>query len=172
MNPQEFSLEDLVQIVINDLAGLAQTNNVRVFYHKEENLPKVYADQQKIGFVVQNLVDNAIKYTKGRGNVEVAIDRAGRDAIRVSVKDQGIGIPKAQQLQVFKKFFRRYNVLKYQTEGSGLGLFIAKAILESVRGQIGFDSFEGKGSTFWFTLPVSSVSKPSVGIGREHPVAS
>ncbi|MDP3963436.1 MAG: HAMP domain-containing sensor histidine kinase [bacterium] len=172
LNPQEFSLEDLVQIVINDLAGLAQTNNVRVFYQKEENLPKVYADQQKIGFVVQNLLDNAIKYTKGRGNVEVRVERADRNTVRVLVKDQGIGIPKAQQLQVFKKFFRSDNVLKYQTEGSGLGLFIARAILESVGGQIGFDSMEGKGSTFWFTLPFATISKPSVGIGREHPVNS
>lgn len=170
LNPQEFTLEELVQTIINDLTGFADSNNVKIFYHKENNLPKVYADPQKIGFVVQNLVDNAIKYTKGRGNMEIRVERANHDRIRVTVKDEGIGIPKKQQGQIFKKFFRSDNVLKYQTEGSGLGLFIAKAIVEAVGGEIGFLSNEGRGSAFWFSIPVMKKPVPRVGIGNTHPV--
>src|SRR3989338_5578912 len=165
LNPREFALEDLVQDVIDDLKGFANTNNVKIFYHKEEGLPKVYADPEKIRFVVQNLTDNAIKYTKASGTVEIKVERDGKGKIRVRVQDQGIGIPKTQQAQVFQKFFRSDNVLKYQTEGSGLGLFIAKAIIEAVGGEIGFTSTEGGGSKFWFNLPASiQKSKPKVGI--------
>jgi len=165
LNPREFALEDLVQDVINDLKGFANTNNVKIFYHKEEGLPKVYADPEKIRFVVQNLTDNAIKYTKASGTVEIKVERDGKGKIRVRVQDQGIGIPKTQQAQVFQKFFRSDNVLKYQTEGSGLGLFIAKAIIEAVGGGVGFTSTEGSGSVFWFDLPVvTSQAKLKVGI--------
>ncbi|MDO8557989.1 MAG: HAMP domain-containing sensor histidine kinase [bacterium] len=170
LNPQEFALEDLVQTVINELSGFANSNNVKIFYHKETGLPKVYADPQKIGFVSQNLIDNAIKYTKGRGNVEVRIERMGRDKLRVTVQDEGIGIPKSQQAKVFQKFFRSDNVLKYQTEGSGLGLFIAKAIVEAVNGEVGFSSTEGKGSMFWFSIPVVKSPARQVGIGKEQSV--
>lgn len=170
LNPQDFALEDLVQTVINDLTGLANTNNVKIFYHKEAGMPKIYADPQKIGFVVQNLIDNAVKYTKGRGNVEVTIKRSGRDKLLVEVKDEGIGIPVDQRNNIFKKFFRSDNVLKYQTEGSGLGLFIAKAILEAIGGAIGFTSTEGKGSIFWFTVPIPKVPERAVGIGKEHTI--
>lgn len=176
LNLQEFSLEDLAQTVVNDLSGLASLSNIKIFLQKEAGLPKVYADPQKIGIVLQNLADNAIKYTKGHGNVEIRIERSGSDKARVTVRDEGIGIPKLQQAQVFKKFFRSDNVLKYQTEGSGLGLFIAKAVVEAVGGEMGFVSEEGKGSVFWFTVPVAkNLAKdiaPKVGIGSKHPLSS
>lgn len=74
----------------------------------------------------------------------------------LSVKDGGVGIPKEDQKHIFQKFFRSGNVLKYQTQGSGLGLYIAKSIVERSGGKIGFKSEENKGSTFWFTIPIKS----------------
>ncbi len=171
LNPQPFSLEDLAQSVINELKSLADASNVKIFFHKEEGLPKVYADPQKIGFVVQNLLDNAIKYTKSRGTVEVTLERAGNNLV-FAVKDEGVGIPKDQQPQVFKKFFRSDNVLKHQTEGSGLGLFIAKALVEVSDGEIDFSSVEGRGSRFWVSLPFMRAPAAKVGIGASHPVTT
>ena len=70
------------------------------------------------------------------------------------IKDNGVGIPKGDQKYIFQKFFRSENILRYQTQGSGLGLYISKAIVERSGGKIGFKSEENKGSTFWFTLPI------------------
>ena len=105
-----------------------------------------------------NLLENAIRYTKPRGNITVTMEPQG-DKLRVAVADNGVGVPEDQQERVFTKFFRGKNVLSMETEGSGLGLFIAKNIVETHRGAIRISSQENKGTTVTITLPLSSVEK-------------
>lgn len=112
-----------------------------------------YLTPEKIRMVLANLIDNSIKYSRGRGSVDVIIKKEG-DYILTSVKDEGVGIPKAQQKNIFQKFFRSDNVMKHETVGSGLGLFIVKAIIDSNQGSIWFSSEENKGTTFYFKIPV------------------
>ena len=76
--------------------------------------------------------------------------------LRLEIKDTGVGIPREDQKYIFEKFFRSGNVLRHETQGSGLGLYIAKSIIKRSKGEIGFESKEHKGSTFWFTLPYAS----------------
>jgi signal transduction histidine kinase len=103
--------------------------------------------------VIQNYLDNAMKYTK-KGKVTLAIEHID-GKIKVSVSDTGVGIPEDQQKRLFGKFFRAANVQIMDTEGSGLGLFITKNIVEAHGGTVGFTSKEGEGSTFYFTLPAN-----------------
>jgi signal transduction histidine kinase len=151
----EFSLEDLVRELIKEFTPFALASNVEIKFQPKENLPKVFADQSQIRLVIENLLDNAIRYIKGAGVVEIKIENQDKN-FYFEIKDTGVGIPKEEQKYIFQKFFRSENVLKYQTQGSGLGLYIAKAIVEKSGGKIGFKSQEGIGSTFWFTLPIKT----------------
>lgn len=116
-------------------------------------LPPIKIDAEKIQLSFQNIFDNAVRYNRAKGKITVGLKRS-KDEIEVSVQDTGMGVPKDQQKRVFSKFFRGENVMKKDTEGTGLGLFIAKNIIVSHGGRIWFESEEGKGSTFYFTLPL------------------
>lgn len=155
--PNLFSITDLIKGVVKELNILAQVHGVNIVFKNQKKLPLVYADSDRIRMVLQNLIDNAIKYSKKKsGLVEIGADisQKKKKMVRVSVKDNGVGIPPFMHKQVFGKFFRGENLIKQKVEGTGLGLFIAKGIIVISKGEIGFESQEGKGSTFWFTLPI------------------
>ncbi len=149
----EFSLQDLAKEIISEFEPQALVANVTVKLEVSENLPKILADRSRIKVVAENFLDNAIRYVKDRGEVVIKIVKKNSSLV-FSVKDNGVGIPKEDQKHIFQKFFRSKNILKYQTQGSGLGLYIAKSIIQISKGKIGFTSEEDKGSTFYFTIPI------------------
>lgn len=152
-------LREIVERVIDELGPEIKARGATFRYQKpERELPKASIDEQKMHLVVQNLIDNAVKYTPRGGKVTVTLKLEG-DKIVCAVTDTGAGIPERQQDRIFSKFFRADNVIRMQTEGSGLGLFIAKNIVERHGGTIGFESKEGVGSTFSFALPVEGRGK-------------
>ena len=152
LKKREFALEDLVKDLISEFQPFARASNVEIKLKIAKNLPKTFGDPSRIRLVVENLLDNAIRYTKDRGIVEINISKK-QNAVLFQIKDNGVGIPEEDKKYIFQKFFRSGNILKQQTQGSGLGLYISKAIIERSGGKIGFSSQEGIGSTFWFTLP-------------------
>jgi signal transduction histidine kinase len=153
LKTQEVSLVDLTKKLILKFKDYAEAANVKIEFEAERNLPKVSADPLWLEQVVENLVDNAIRYIKDEGEVKIKIYKDSKK-IYFEIQDTGVGIPKEEQKYIFQKFFRAQNVLKYQTEGSGLGLHITKRILELMGGKIWFKSKEGKGTTFYFSLPI------------------
>ncbi len=153
LKKKEFSLEDLTKELTKELKLFAEASNVEVVFAPQAGLPNVFADPSQLRLVIENLLDNAIRYVKDKGRVEIKLAKKNKN-ICLEIKDDGVGIPEEDQKYIFQKFFRSKNVLRYQTEGSGLGLYIAKSIIEESGGKIGFKSEENKGSTFWFTLPI------------------
>lgn len=115
-------------------------------------VPKMQIDKAKIKRVIQNILSNAIKYTPRGGGVQVILKNTAKE-VAVSITDSGVGIPADQQSRVFERFFRGTNVTKIQPDGTGLGLFIAKSLVEAHHGKIWFESTEGEGTVFHFSLP-------------------
>lgn len=144
---------DLAAKIVDSLQFKAKSKGVSLVFEKPAGaLPEITIDPQKIKMALGNLVDNAVKYTLAGGRVSVAIEDK-EPYLEISVKDAGIGIPKHQLNRLFTKFFRGENAVHLQTEGTGLGLFIVKNIIERHGGEIKVESEEGKGSLFRFTLP-------------------
>ena len=112
----------------------------------------VYVDQSQFHEVIYNLLSNAIRYSNQGSNVKISMKKASR-AVQIKVEDQGIGISKEDQNQVFKKFFRGTNAIKAEPGGSGLGLFVVKSYVESWGGNIKISSKLNEGTTFTVTIP-------------------
>ena len=118
----------------------------------------IYTDSLLFKEVLSNLVSNGIKYTPEQGSVEVCIKNRRYD-VQFSVTDTGMGIPKYSQEQIFSKFFRAHNVVKQETSGTGLGLYLVKGLIDALDGKIWFESHEGKGTTFYVTVPKAAKGK-------------
>jgi signal transduction histidine kinase len=149
-------LEDLVAEIVKELLPLAKDKHVVLSYkHPSSPLPEVKINRQRVKQVLLNLINNAVQYSSvgGKGKVEVKIELE-KEFLRFVVKDNGVGIPQNEQDKLYEKFFRGSNVTKLDPGGgSGLGLYIAKAVVEQGGGKISFTSKENEGTTFYATFP-------------------
>ena len=153
--PTLASIESVIQFVVDLYKEEMGKRKLTLEFKKpKEKLPKVILDVEKMRLGIQNFLDNAIRYTRPGGKVTILINRGKRE-IEVAIRDTGVGIPEAQKARVFTKFFRGANAIRMETEGTGLGLFITKNIIETHGGRTWFESEENKGATFYFTLPFS-----------------
>ena len=142
----------LAEDVVKQLKHLADNRGVIVsLYHPSEpviiNTDSIIAKE-----ILTNIVGNAIKYTSPNGKVIVTVRNRPNDVL-FKVQDTGIGIPKQVQEKIFSKFFRASNVVRQETSGTGLGLYVVKGLVQTLRGKVWFKSEENVGSTFYVTLP-------------------
>lgn len=150
---EKASLVELIKSLISRIESFVKASNIEIELIIEENLPEFFFDYQKIEQAVNNILDNAIRYIKGNGKIEVILKKEA-NKLCLEIKDNGVGIPKEDQKYIFQKFFRASNASKIQAQGSGLGLYIAKSIIEKSGGKIYFVSRENEGSVFTINLPI------------------
>lgn len=153
IEPTPTNVHQLVKSVANELAPMVRDKKLTLTVGElPSEIPLIPLDQTALHETVLNYLTNAIRYTSVNGTIDVAFMPA-KDVVTVSVKDNGIGIPKHQQAHIFEKFFRADNAMTTVTEGTGLGLNLVKSLVELWDGRVWFESEEGKGTTFYFTVP-------------------
>jgi len=152
----EVSMDDIILSSVNSIMPLAQQKDQRLSTTIEPRLPAVRVDRDRVVQVVTNILSNAVKFTPDSGSIRVAVtlDTGLIPQIRVAVSDTGVGIPKEDLGLIFEKFQRSGDQLTSSIEGTGLGLTIARQIIEVHGGKIWAESDHQSGSTFVFTLPV------------------
>ncbi len=159
--PEPTDLPQFIQAIIDEVKPMADLKKCQIIFQKpKKKLPKIPLDPNLMRQVVHNLVVNAIKYS-GEKNPKIVVSLKDYDKnnILISVKDNGMGIPKEMQKRIFQKFFRADNAVKAVTEGTGLGLYVSKMITESSGGKIWFESQENKGSEFFVILPKKGMKR-------------
>lgn len=149
-------ISEAVLTVLSSLEPAAKKRNIHLsFYRPDPPFIRFVFDIKRIETALQILVDNAIKYNADNGEVRIKINKTADNLYaEIRIEDTGIGIPNRELGKLFTKFFRADNAIKNQTEGTGLGLYIAKNIIDNHGGKITVSSVEGRGSTFIFTLPL------------------
>jgi len=164
-----FEKIDIMTVIKETLGSLlpnAESRGVRlILYPPTEPLPLLLIDRQKIFIALQNIVDNGIKYNVKNGEVRVKVQKLNdRPYVEIDIEDTGIGMPASEAAKVFTKFFRGEAATKIETEGSGLGLYIAKNIIMRHGGDIWVKSVEKRGTTFSLILPTEESLIPPVEI--------
>lgn len=157
IDPAPTDLVAMAQEVVKEQTPLITKKKLKVVESYGKDVPKINVDPKLTRIIMQNLLSNAIKYTE-KGQVEISLEKEKED-ILIKVADTGLGIPKSQQDKMFQKLFRADNVRKTDTEGTGLGLYIIKSILDHTGGTIRFESVENKGTTFYATIPLKGMEK-------------
>ena len=152
LRSEDFDLNELLGVQMTLYSAQSEVHELS-FEPAPEPL-MVYGDPDRLAQVIGNLLSNAIKYSPDGGKVEVTAAEIRGDAW-VWVRDTGLGIPREQQQQLFTKFFRGEAARARGIRGTGLGLVLSRQILQAHDGEIGFESEEGRGSTFWIRLPVA-----------------
>jgi signal transduction histidine kinase len=152
----EYATTDLSTVVteaVEDHRGMAQEHGVAI--HVAAPIAPVVTDPVRVRQILANLLSNAIKYTPPGGRIEIRIRRDG-PALHWSIRDSGIGISQESQARLFEKFFRADNAHTIDTEGTGLGLYLVRLIVERLGGTITCESEVGRGTLFHFTLPITA----------------
>jgi two-component system phosphate regulon sensor histidine kinase PhoR len=149
VSPEPLELYDVLGAVLSELSLMAEAKAINL------TLERSKPDRLSItcdALILREIVTNAIKYTPKGGRVTLKLS-SRRAAVQIMVSDSGWGIPLYSQDQIFSKFFRAHNIVKRETTGTGLGLYMVKGLLDAIGGQIRFDSKEGEGTTFYIILP-------------------
>ncbi len=168
IEPEAVSVAEIAESVLKELGPLISQKNITVTKEFEPNLPSFLADAKLLRMVIQNLLSNAVKYSSDKGSVATEVrvvkkngifgnKKVGVDSLGISVRDKGMGVPLRQQDKIFSKLFRADNAMETETEGTGLGLYIVKSIIDQSGGEIWFVSKQDEGTEFYVVFPLSGM---------------
>lgn len=149
---KDTNVEELTESILLELGPQIAEKKIKIEKNYHSSLTNIQSDPKLLRIVIQNLISNAVKYTPDDGSITITLEESGREK-KIIVSDTGFGIPKDAQERIFTKLFRADNVRKLsESQGTGLGLYLVKSIVETLGGTIRFVSEENKGSTFTITL--------------------
>lgn len=151
---EEITLSDLCDDIIAEQAENAAGKRVKITREFDPAVVKISTDQGLLRMIITNLYTNAVKYTRIGGEVIVGYELINANELKIQVQDSGMGIPLPEQERVFTKIFRASNAVKEVPDGTGLGLYIVKKAVETLRGNITFASAEDMGTTFTVVIPL------------------
>ncbi|MFC1645497.1 ATP-binding protein [Patescibacteria group bacterium] len=153
LGSERIDLVEVIQKTLIQLKGKIESKNITVSFEQSQSKYLILIEKKIINKVIYYLLDNATVYSReDRGSINITIFETDEN-IRVSIQDNGIGIPQKEQMEVFNKFFRASNASLGKNEGSGVSLYLVKLLIEAQGGVVGFESIEDKGSIFWFEIP-------------------
>lgn len=158
VEPEPINLLEIADSVVSELSQKIKNKKLKLEKKYDKNLPTINADPKLMRIVFENLLTNSINYTPQGGEVSLIIKKQEPNVL-IEIRDTGYGIPKNQQSKIFSKLFRADNIIEKQTDGTGLGLYTVKAVVEQSGGKIRFESEENKGTTFYITIPLHGVRK-------------
>ncbi len=170
IEPSTVDVSALSKSELNEMKPTITEKKITIKETYGENISEFQADKRLLTIVLQNLLSNAVKYTNNEGEVSISIEtltegalldgrKMTEESLAITIKDSGIGVPKSQQDKIFTKLFRADNAASSRTEGTGLGLYIVKAIVEQSGGQVWFISEENIGTTFYVSFPRTGMKK-------------
>lgn len=148
-----YDLPKAIDEIVNEIKAEIKNKHLKVTTHIEPGLDAIVTDPRHLQVILQNLITNAVKYTPEKHQVTIAASKE-HDKLHLTVKDTGYGIPAKQQSQIFSKLFRADNARKSVTDGTGLGLYVGKAMVDQLGGKIWFESVEDEGTTFFVVIPL------------------
>lgn len=149
---KHIDIQQIIDIVLHELRPYIQKKSIVVQKKIISPEVKLKADPNLIHIVLQNIISNAIKYSPDKSVIQITLEKK-QDEVEVMIQDQGIGIPKNQQQKIFNKLFRTSIAKEMDPDGTGLGLYIVKSIMQAMEGKITFESTEGIGTTFRLSFP-------------------
>jgi PAS domain S-box-containing protein len=165
---EKLDLKKLVDIVKEENITKINEKNIKLIESYDEKLTEFSGDKKMTTIIFQNLLSNSIKYTKKKGEVQIEVKdltrgskfgnkKITKKSFGIKVSDNGMGIPDHQKDKIFSKMFRADNAKENETDGTGLGLYIIKSIIDQTGGEIWFESKEGEGTSFYITFPITGM---------------
>jgi PAS domain S-box-containing protein len=159
IEPKPTDMSKAVQDTIDEYKKQVDDKKIKLSCSFGKDIPVIPADPKLLHMIIENILSNAIKYTPESGKIEISLSLDNQKNVLLKISDTGCGIPKNQQDKIFTKLFRADNVREKDTEGTGLGLYIVKTIIDNSDGKIWFTSEENKGTTFFVTIPITGMKK-------------
>lgn len=153
----EIDLASIVTEEVDLIREVAKAREIGVAYHVPSHFPRLFLDEDKMRQVVINFLDNAIYYSPEHTTIAVRLYTSDGFVI-CEIVDHGIGVPPDAQAKLFSKFFRAENARRQRPDGTGIGLYLAKKVIDGHGGKVLFSTVEGEGSTFGFRLPIKKLS--------------
>jgi len=155
LHVEETSVPELCKAAVASFSLLTKEKKIKVKLQVDPDMPPIMTDAGKVQQVLYNFLSNAVKFTPQRGRIEIRANMLDDNTLRIAVTDTGCGIAKLDRDKIFEKFRQADSSLTRESPGTGLGLTISRELAAMLAGNIGLESEQGKGSTFWLDIPIS-----------------